>query len=176
MSKIDSKSKPGSFITEQKSEVGVGVKRLIQWLFIDIFFALAPFGLALLFRKLLTGQLNVRSIEESTSEIIFFTLMLSVTTMGDIRDIDKESKYIDISIFGINLVEIFVDVIEYILIFAAVLSAALYGAFLFDSITGVNKPGFRTNLLEYSVSIAGVLFLICASTQVVIISSRSNKE
>ena len=62
-------------------------KKLISWFTYNLLFALLPLA-ASLFLRVIYGSLTTNAIENSP-EILFFSLMVSATAMGDLSEIAK---------------------------------------------------------------------------------------
>ena len=127
--------------------------RLIRWFFFNLLFALTPLTFVLVIRLLL-GQLSLKAMEDNLSEILFFSLMVSVTALNDLDDIVKSFNN-DALLSGIRL----------FLTLGAAWSAMLYGVFIFDSVTNLNIIGFRTRLMYVAISVAIILFVVSTAAE-----------
>ena len=94
-------------------------------------------------------------MENHLSEILFFSLMICVTVLGDLSDVVKP--------FGRGSL-LYIILMSFV--FGAVFSAVLYGAFLFDLLIGTNIAVFRTRLMWVSIGVAIILFLAGTATEV----------
>jgi hypothetical protein len=105
--------------------------------------------------RALTDQLTIDALDENLSEILFFALMVSVSTVGDLFDVVKfvRKEYL---LYGLIM----------FLILCALWSAVFYGFFHFDQLSGTNLPNFRPRLRRLSTGFAVILFVVTTSTQI----------
>lgn len=96
-------------------------------------------------------------MEDNLSEILFFSLMVSVTALNDLDDIVKSFNN-DALLSGIRL----------FLVFGAAWSSMLYGVFIFDSATNLNIAGFRAKLMYVAISVAIILFIVSTAAEFLI--------
>jgi hypothetical protein len=131
-------------------------RRLIRWFFFSFLFALVPL-LAVLLIRFLAGQLNLQALQENSSEILFFALMICVTSLGDLNDLIEPVGKDDL-LYGLSL----------FFVFGAVISAVLYGTFIFELLVGSNIVGFRRGLMWLSIGLGVVLFIVGTLVQVLL--------
>ncbi len=131
-------------------------KRLIRWMTYNLMFALLPLAASLFLHKL-ANKLTLEAMANSP-EILFFSIMVSAISLGDISEINFIIKKWDIT-FG---------VLKSALLLGAVWSAILYGSFLYDSIIGQSLSNFRIQLLNVSMLLAVILFILSTIVQVLI--------
>ncbi len=132
-------------------------KKLIRWFTYNLIFALLPLGASLCVRALLYGNLTT-DVLANTPEILFFSLMVSATAMGDLSEIAKPLGWD-------NLFRIF----WFVLFFGAIWSAFLYGIYIYDSISGPGSIEFRKRLLSFSMGLS-IVFVIFSTTVEVLIA------
>lgn len=140
-------------------------RRLVRWFFFNLLFALTPLTVVLVIKSLL-GQLSFEAMEDNLSEILFFSLMVSVTALDDLDEI--------ISVFKNDLI---MASLKLFLIFGAVWSAMLYSIFMLDSAVNLNFEGFRSRLLSMSIAVAIILFLVSTTAECIVarVVSSTNK-
>lgn len=126
---------------------------MLRWFFLNFLFALIPLTIVILIRAL-TTNLSFVSMEEHTSEILFFAIMVCISASADLSEL-AEAFHKD------SLLQAF----QYLLIFGAIISAMLYGALVFDIVVGANVASFRSNLLRYSIIVAISLFIFSTSVE-----------
>lgn len=130
-------------------------KRISRWFWCNLVFALTPLGLMLLIRFL--GQkLNFQDIA-SSPEILFFSLILCATSLGDALEYRNPA----------NRDTLFTN-IAFALIFIGLISAVLYGCLLFDTVLELQQISFRTRLLMFSIPLALSSLLVSYYTQTMI--------
>ena len=129
-------------------------KRMLRWTFFNLLFALMPLFVVLTLQWL-AGKLSISTLENSSTEILFFTLMVSVTVAGDVgemyRRMEKDSLIYALMMF---------------FILSSVFSSVLYGFLHFDLLIGANIIGFRSRLMWLSIAMAITLFLAGTITQI----------
>ena len=129
-------------------------KKMLRWVLFSLLFALVPLIVVVTLRWL-AGKLTINTLEDNSSEILFFALMVSVTVAGDMvevyRRIGKDTLVYALMMF---------------FIVGAVCSSVLYGFLHFDLLIGANIEGFRSRLMWLSIALGVVLFLVGTATQV----------
>ena len=134
--------------------------RLIRWFFFNLLFALTPLASMLVIRFLL-DKLSLKAIEDNLSEILFFSIMVSVTALDDLNEIIRNFTN-DALLSSIRL----------FLLLGAVWYVILYGFFIFDSAidvaTSLNIVGFRSKLMYASIWLATILFIVSTSAEILI--------
>lgn len=127
---------------------------MLRWIFFSLLFALVPLIVVVTLRWL-AGKLTIHTLEDNSSEILFFTLMISVTVAGDMveiyRRMEKDSLVYALMMF---------------FILSSVFSSILYGFLHFDLLIGANIAGFRSRLMWLSVAMGVTLFLAGTGTQI----------
>jgi hypothetical protein len=121
-------------------------KRLNFW-FTNVMFALLPLGMSLLLRGL-GHSLSYEEIAKSP-EILFFAVMVSVTSFGDMTEKQELLDAVGFALLFKSSLQI-----------GAVVSCILYGFLLRDIVPGPGSAEFRNNLLTLSLIIAGLLLVI----------------
>lgn len=128
-------------------------KRLSRWLWFNFMFALTPLALMILVRYL-GGKLTNQDVAGS-SEVLFFSLMLSATSVGDAienrKEIDKETLFTNMWCS---------------LLFIAVISSILYGCLLLDTVLDLKLLDFRVRLMYVSLPLALVSLALSFVTQI----------
>jgi hypothetical protein len=131
-------------------------KRLTRWLIYNTIFALLPLIISVLLH-FLTGKLSMQTFSNSP-EILFFALTLSATAIGDISE--------TITPIGWDLT---FTILSSALLLGVVTSAILYGGLIYDTTIAINSPsGFRENLLNFSIGLALVMFILGTLVEVLI--------
>ena len=128
-------------------------KRLSKWFWFNFVFALTPLGLMVLIR-ILGDKLTLQDVADSP-ELLFFSLMISATSIGDAienRKLDEKAM-------------LFTNM-WCALLFLAGVSAVLYGCFLLDSVLKLQLAAFRSNLLYVSILLAAASFGLSLATQI----------
>lgn len=129
--------------------------RLVRWITYNLIFASLPLISSLLLRHLV-DKLTLDALANSP-EILFFSLMISATALGDLGEIKPPSHW-----------EILFKIFWSALLLGAIGSAILYGAFLFDSIIGPQSPVFRLRLLTFSMWMTAAYFVLSTAVEVII--------
>ena len=132
----------------------ISFKRLINWFLFNVCFALLPL-ISVWFFRALAGKSAVKTIDDFP-EILFFSLMVCATTVGDLRGLEKPAKWNKTFL-----------VLESALLLGAVGSAILYGGLRF---AGIINPevSFRESLLGYSMLITILLFFLSLTSEILI--------
>jgi hypothetical protein len=131
-------------------------KRLTRWLTYNTIFALLPLGVSVLLH-FLAGKLSLQTFSNSP-EVLFFALTISATALGDISE--------TITSIGGDLT---FRILSSALLVGAVVSAILYGGLIYDTTIVINSPsGFRENLLNFSIGLAVVMFILGTVVEVLI--------
>jgi hypothetical protein len=119
--------------------------RLIRFLMYNFVGALLPLFISLFIHHIanMTPHSGVYS-----PELLFFSIMISATALGDITD---EIKLFKLSIF---------QLIKGLLIFGAIGAAIIFGMFQYDNIVGPGNIAFQENITKYSLIIAIFLFFV----------------
>jgi hypothetical protein len=129
-------------------------KKFLNWLLFNVFFALLPLISVWFFRSL-AGQSTVSTLNDFP-EILFFSLMVCATTVGDLRGLEKPARW--------NRTFL---VLESALLLGAIGSAILYGGLRF---AGIIRPdvSFHATLLSYSLALTVLLFLLSLTSEILI--------
>jgi hypothetical protein len=131
-------------------------QRLTRWLTYNTIFALLPLIISILLH-FLTGKLSLQTFSNSP-EILFFALTISATALGDISE--------TITLIGGDLT---FTILSSALLLGVVASAILYGCLIYDTTIVINSPsGFRKNLLNFSIGLAVVMFILGTLVEVLI--------
>lgn len=117
--------------------IGMNWKRIINWFTFNVCFAVLPLLFAWFFRAL-AGK-STLDVGNDFPEILFFSVMVCATTVGDIRGANQQQKW-----------KIYFLILESILILGAICSAVLYGGLKFANVINPSML-FRARLLSYSV-------------------------
>lgn len=132
-------------------------ERLLRWFVYNLIFALIPLITVIIFR-FLAGSFSVQVMQEHISEILFFALMISVVTVGEINEAMK----------SVNLNNT-LSTLRHFFILGIVGSAILFGAVEAVSIPSINLPiSFRPRLLSLSIILAVILFLVSTFAQILL--------
>lgn len=130
-------------------------KRLSRWFWFNFMFALAPLTIMIIAR-LLAGKLSFQHVA-SSSEVLFFTIMMSATSMGDAVQFrklqEKETLFTNIWCG---------------LLFIVFFSASFYGCLLMDTILDLKLEAFRSKLLYFSIGLALASLTLSTATQTLI--------
>lgn len=120
--------------------------RLLRWFIFSVLFALLPIGISFLFHILL--QNHTYDLKSCSCELLFFVIVMSATTLGDIQEM---SRYVKMDF----LISMFLGVS----IVFAVIAAILYGSMAYE--TTVNSTNLDMNMiLRISIAlciISGIL-------------------
>lgn len=122
-------------------------KSLVRWVTYNLAFALIPLIAAVTLRAL-NGTLTTQAVANSP-EILFLSLMVSATAVGDISEIVVPIGW-----------DLRFRVFSSCLLLGAIWSAILYGGLLYDTIIGPGSPSFQSRLLTLSIITATVLCLV----------------
>lgn len=138
--------------TDQRKKAARKGKRLSRWFWFNFVFALTPLMLVIVIR-LLSNKLTFQDIA-SSSEILFFSLMLSATSIGDAIENSKLDRN-----------EVLFTNMWCALLFVAIISSVLYGCLLFDTVLNLNLEVFRSKLFYLSLLLALASLSISFITQ-----------
>ncbi len=123
--------------------------RLVRWFTYAVIFALLPLGTSVLihysFQKL-TFDAVARS-----PELLFFSLMINATCLGEFADLKKKSRF-----------DIVPTLIWSALLVGVVLSAILYGGFMFATVAESINPQFLTRV--FGIALVLALFSLIHAT------------
>lgn len=130
-------------------------KRLINWFTYTVLFAFIPLGSSILMRYL-AGKLVFPS-HSDIPEFIFFSLMVSSTSIGDLLD------FLPAKDWGI-----FLRLTWSALLFSIISSAVMYGSFVYENTLSLGPQVFKDNLLSVSIMLSIVLFILTLVLQIFI--------
>lgn len=139
-------------------------ERILRWIKYNLIFALLPLGVSILFR-FLVDKLSFDSLSNSP-ELLFFSIMVSATSLDDISEIKKYYSKLDFTI----------KILGSALLFGAIWSAILYGTFLYDSLVVNNELSIRESLFKISIYMGIALFIISTSVQIIIGKIESHHD
>lgn len=138
-------------------------KKFINWLLFNVCFALLPLVSVWFFRSLV-GRNTVETINDYP-EILFFSLMVCATTVGDLRGLEKPVRW--------NLSFL---ILESALLLGAIGSAILYGGLRFAGIINPEVE-FRERLLNYAIWLTVLLFSLSVTSEILIaLVDRKGKQ
>jgi len=129
-------------------------KKFINWLLFNVCFALLPLVFVWFFRSLV-GRNTVDTINDFP-EVLFFSLMVCATTVGDLRGLEKPARW-----------KLILLILESALLLGAVFSAMLYGGLRF---AGIINPdvSFRTWLLNCAILLTVIFFFLSLTAEILI--------
>jgi len=130
-------------------------KRLVKWFTFTVLFAFIPLFSSILIRYL-TGRLSFPS-HSDTQEFIFFSLMICSTSIGDLLDFLPQKEW--------NLL---IRITWSTLLFCIIMSALMYGSWVYENTLSLGPAVFKDNLLSVSVFLAGSLFILTLAIQIFI--------
>jgi hypothetical protein len=133
--------------------------RLVRWFTYNLGFALLPLASGLLLRELADRSNQDASL--LSSEVLFFSLMVSATALGDLADVSPHISG------GWTL-----TLCRSALLLGAILSAILYGSFLYDTLLSTGLPEFRSRVFTFSRWLASVLFVLSTLVEVLLARIR----
>ena len=129
----------------------VNWRKFINWIVFHAIFALFPLLSVWFFRSLLS-KTTVESVHDFP-EILFFSLVVCASTVGDLRSVDKPKRW-----------TITFWILEAALLIGAIGSAILYGGIRFASIINP-EIGFRAQLIRQSIWLTILLFALSVTAQ-----------
>ena len=129
-------------------------QRLLRWVGFSLIFALVPLMTVLVVRWL-ADKLSIQALQENLSEVLFFALTLSVTSIGDLAKVRPPGA-----------VGLLLNGLLWFFGAATIASSILYGFFHFDLLVVTNLPTLPHRLMWLSLGIAGVVCLASIVTQV----------
>jgi NO-binding membrane sensor protein with MHYT domain len=134
---------------------------LIRFLMYNFIGALLPLFISLFIRNIanITHRPGVY-----TPELLFFSIMISATALGDVTD---EIKLYKKTIF---------QLIKGALIFGSIGAAIIFGMFQYDAIVGPGNIGFRENITKYSLTIAVFLFITSFMAEFLVAKINGNPK
>ena len=127
-------------------------KRLLRWFFLNFLFASIPLLVVVVLRALV-DQLSIDALQDNLSEILFFAITISVTTVGDIAEVNRALGHDD-------LLYTFILFLLFSVIWSTVLYAVVHLHLLTS--TSLNMALF----MQMSVGTATILFLLSTGIQV----------
>jgi hypothetical protein len=130
-------------------------KRLIRWFVINILFALIPFFASLTIHWL--GDKLGESGWSMAPELVFFSLMVSVTAFTDVLDISEAIGW-----------DVFLTLMGFALLAGALWSAVMYGIYLYSHVLSVPSSVFQARFFFFASVVAGVLFALSLLVEIVI--------
>lgn len=132
---------------------------LIRFLIYNFFGALLPLFISLFIRHIsnITHRPGVY-----TPELLFFSIMISATALGDITDEIKLYKKTSFQI------------IKGVLIYGSIGAAIIFGMFQYDAIVGPGNIPFRENITKSSLVISVILFLTSFSAEFLIAKIKAS--
>ena len=132
--------------------------RLINWLTFNVIFALLPLMTSIAIHAL-DNKLSLEILANNSPELLFFALMVSATSLGDLRKKLPPSK---------SKIGLILKVIWPVLFLGAVSPALFYGAFTLNELNDPPKIDFKFRLLTLSIAMAVVFFTLSATVQTMI--------
>lgn len=134
---------------------------LIRFLMYNLVGALLPLFISLFIHYIcnITPHAGVY-----TPELLFFSIMISATALGDVTD---EIKLYEKMTFQLT---------KGILIFGSIGAAIIFGMFQYDAIVGPGNILFRENITKFSLIIAIFLFLISFITEFIVAKIKGNSK
>ncbi|OQA04206.1 MAG: hypothetical protein BWY69_00073 [Planctomycetes bacterium ADurb.Bin401] len=130
-------------------------KRLVKWFTYTVLFAFIPLASSILM-KYLAGRLSFPS-HSDIPEFIFFSLMVSSTSIGDLLDFLPSKEW------GILL-----RITWSALLFSIIASAVMYGSYVYENTLSLGPQVFKDNLLFVSMVLSAVLFALTLVIQIFI--------
>ena len=132
---------------------------MVRWFTYNLAFALLPLASNLLLRAL-AGRSHDHSL--LSAEVLFFALMVSATALGDLADVSSH-------ISGGWILAL----CRSSLLLGAILSAILYGSFLYDTLLSKGLPAFRERVFEFSKWLAVALFVLSTLVEMLLARIRA---
>lgn len=129
--------------------------RILRWFFMNVVFALIPLCASISIHSF-AGKLQGSSWG-FCPELLFFSVMLSVTALGDLTDTAR----------GVGNDWLFVLACG-VLALSAVWSALMYGVYLYANISGPVPQPFQGSLFTMSVCIAISVFILSAFAEILV--------
>ena len=126
----------------------------MRWLTYSVIFALTPLACSVLLR-FFASKLTFLAVANSP-EILFYSLMINATSLGDLSDVSRPKKIHD------NTIEVFRSALTV----AGIFSAILYGSLLLAEVFNETDPTFVTRIFWFSVVIAVASTLLAYAVQV----------
>lgn len=117
---------------------------IIRFLTYNFVGALLPLAISWTVRRI--GDVPARP-GVYASELLFFAIMISATSLGDITD---ETRMVgNAPLF---------QLIKGALLFGAIGAAAIFGMYQYDAIIGAGNATFRGNITDFTLVVAAFLF------------------
>lgn len=139
------------------------MKRLIRWFVVNVLFALTPL-IASLVIHWCADKLPI-SGWAIVPEIVFFSVMISVTAFTDILEISEVIGW-----------DVFLTFTGLALLVGAVWSAVMYGVFVYGHVLTMPTPTFQYRFLYCAKSVAVVLFALSVAVEVFISRVKASDE
>ncbi len=99
-----------------------------------------------------------------TPELLFFSIMISATALGDVTD--------EIKLYGNKAFQL----TKGLLLFGSIGAAGIFGMFQYDAIVGPGNVPFRENITKYSLIIAVFLFLVSFMAEFLVAKIKGYSE
>ncbi len=128
-------------------------KKLIEWFFLNVLFALIPLILAMGFRWL--ADKPIVQAAENIPELAFTSVMLNIITIGDL------GKTAETPVWD----EVF-RLAYYLMLFFAVISVAVLAAYLYGTIIGPENLSVTRHLLTASWCVTGACLVLTSLAEV----------
>jgi MFS family permease len=128
-------------------------KRLTRWVTYSVLFALIPLISALLLR-FFADKLSFAALSRSP-ELLFFSLMLNATSLGDLTDVSLQKKHHDM-----------IGIFRSAFLIGAVVSSILYGSLLVENVFELHDSRFTAKLFWVSIGLAILSGILGTTAQV----------
>lgn len=122
----------------------ISIAYLVRFLMYNLVGALLPLIISFTIRHVTSVQAPPGVY---ASELLFFSIMISATALGDITD---ESENLES--------DVLFQLIKGALLFGCIGVAAIFGVYQYDAIVGPGNQNFRLNITSLSTFIASILF------------------
>ena len=137
-------------------------RSLVRWFTYNLAFALLPLVASVTLRAL-NGTLTTQAVANSP-EILFFSLMVSATAVGDISEVAVPIGW-----------DLRLRMFSSCLLLGAIWSSILYGGLLYDTVIGPGSPSFQSRLLTLSVLTAVLLGVVSTIVEALLGRIRDEK-
>lgn len=120
--------------------------RILRWFLFSVLFALLPIGISILLHILFKN--DTYDLKNCSCELLFFVIVMSATTLGDIQEISRYIKkdFLIIMFFGVSII-------------FAIIAAILYGFMAYETMAHSSNLDMNMILLISIIlgAISGVL-------------------
>jgi hypothetical protein len=138
-------------------------KRLIRWFVLNVLFALLPLFASLTIRWL--GDKFGETGWGVAPELVFFSVMISVTAFTDVLDVTEAVGW-----------DTFLTFTGFALLIGSIWSAVMYGIYVYGYVLATPSPAFQSRFFLFAAIVAVVLFALSIAVEIFVSRVKASDE